>query len=213
MVGKKQPAAFISNPESNVEDTPLDNYFSWTDDQEMLQYFTHLPDEECYLNLPNDLITDNPLDIENIKENQDTDDTLQQQTEKYPDRFLRQRVVMVDNVLCYVKPGDSPNNWKIVLPKALLHPTIQWFHQVTGHPGSKRLYMQICNRYYNRDLRSLIDRFHCEYCQCNKLSGKGYGLLPERKVCCVPFEECAVDLIGPWIIQVQKKHMNSMLLQ
>ena len=28
VVGKKQPAAFISNPESNVEDTPLDNYFS-----------------------------------------------------------------------------------------------------------------------------------------------------------------------------------------
>ena len=27
-VGKKWPAAFIRNPESNVEDTPLDNYFS-----------------------------------------------------------------------------------------------------------------------------------------------------------------------------------------
>ncbi len=88
MVGKKQPAAFISNPESDVEDTPLDNYFSWTDDQEMLQCFTHLPDEECYLKLPGDLITDNPLNIENIKENQDADDALQQQTEKYPDCFL-----------------------------------------------------------------------------------------------------------------------------
>ena len=144
-VGKKQPATFISNPESNVEDTPLDNYFSWTDDQEMLQCFTCLPDEECYLNLPGDLVTDNPLDIENIKEKQDTDDALQHQAEKYPDRFLQQRVGTVDNILCYVKPGDAPNNWKIALPKALLHPTIQWFHQVTGHPGSKRLYMQICN--------------------------------------------------------------------
>jgi hypothetical protein len=90
----------------------------------MLQCFTRLPDEECYLNLPGDLITDNPLDIENIKENQDADDALQQQAEKYPDRFLRQRVSMVDNILCYVKPGDSPNNWKIALPNALLHPTI-----------------------------------------------------------------------------------------
>ena len=76
---------------------------------------------------------------------------------------------------------------------------------MTGHPGSKRLYMQIYNRYYNRVLRSLIDRFHCEYCQHNKLSGKGYGLLPDQEVCCVPFKECAVDLIGPWIIQVRKK--------
>ena len=73
---------------------------------------------------------------------------------------------------------------------------------MTGHPGSKRLYMQICNRYYHRDLRALIHNLHCKHCQRNKLSGKGYGLLPERKVCCVPFEECAVDLIGPWIIQV-----------
>jgi hypothetical protein len=68
-VGKKQPTAFISSPESNVEDTPLDNYFSWTDDQKMLQCFTCLPDEDCYLNLLGDLIRDNPLDIENIKEN------------------------------------------------------------------------------------------------------------------------------------------------
>jgi hypothetical protein len=76
--GKKRPAAFISNPESNVEDTPLDNYFSWTDGQEILQCFTRLPDEECYLNLPGDFSTDNSLDIENIKENQDTDDAIQQ---------------------------------------------------------------------------------------------------------------------------------------
>jgi hypothetical protein len=64
----------------------------------MLQCFTRLPDEECYLNLPDDLITDNPLDMENIKENQDADNVLQQQAEKYPDCFLRRRVGMVDNI-------------------------------------------------------------------------------------------------------------------
>ncbi len=188
-VGKKQPAAFISNPESDVEDTPYDNYFSWTDDREMCQCFKCLPNKECYLNLPDDLITDNPLDMENIKEDQDANNALQQQAEKYPYCFLQQRVgtVTVDNILCYVKPGDPPNNWKIALPKALLQPTIQWFHQMTGHPGSKRLYMQICNQYYNRDLHSLIDRLHFEHCQCSKLSDKGYGLLPECKICSVPF--------------------------
>jgi hypothetical protein len=30
-------------------------------------------------------------------------------------------------------------------------------------------------------------------------------LLPEHELCSVPFEECAVDLIGPWIIQVHNK--------
>jgi len=57
--------------------------------------------------------------------------------------------------------------------------------------------MQIYNRYYHRDLRSLIDKFHCEHCQRNKLSGKSYSLLPEHEICSIPFEECAVDLIGP----------------
>jgi hypothetical protein len=46
--------------------------------------------QECYLNLPDDLSTDNPLDMKNIKENQDTNNALQQQAEKYPDCFLRQ---------------------------------------------------------------------------------------------------------------------------
>jgi hypothetical protein len=93
-VGKKWPAAFTSNSKSNAEDTPLDNYISWTDDQEMLQCFTCLPDKdkECYLNLPDDLITDKLLDMENIKENQDANNVLQQQAEKYPDCFLQQRV-------------------------------------------------------------------------------------------------------------------------
>ena len=36
VVRKKQPAAMISNSESDVEDTPLDNYFSWTDEKEIL---------------------------------------------------------------------------------------------------------------------------------------------------------------------------------
>jgi hypothetical protein len=34
--------------------------------------------EHCYLNLPEDMIQDNPLDLENIKEKQDEDNDLQQ---------------------------------------------------------------------------------------------------------------------------------------
>ncbi len=94
-VGKKQPVAFISNSESNVEDTPLDNYFSWTDDPKMLQCFTYLPDKECYLNLPDDLITDNPLDMQNIKENQDADNALQQQAKSIQIAFCNNELVQL----------------------------------------------------------------------------------------------------------------------
>jgi hypothetical protein len=55
---------------------------------------------------------------------------------------------------------------------------------------------------YNRDLCRLVDNFKCGYCQRNKLDGKGYGFLPECKVRSIPFDECAMDLIGPWTIQV-----------
>ncbi len=74
---------------------------------------------------------------------------------------------------------------------------------MTGLPGRKRLLMQISSWYYHREIHSLVDKFHCEHCQRNKLNGTGYGLLPERKLHSVPFKECAVDLIA--INQVCKK--------
>jgi len=131
------------------------------------------------LNLPTDMVKDNPLDIKNIKEQQDKDIGLQQEAEKYADRYTSKQIGTVDGIICYVKPGDAAASWKIRLPQLLLKPTIKWFHQVTGHPGSKQLCMQISSGYYHRDLRSLIDKFHCEHCQRNKLGGKGYELLPE----------------------------------
>jgi hypothetical protein len=89
------------------------------------------------------------------------------------------------------------------LPKDLIVPTIRWYRQVIGHPGSKRLYQHIHQRYYNRDLHRLVDNFNCNYCQRNILDGKGYGFLPEQEVRSIPFEECATDLIGPWTVQVR----------
>jgi hypothetical protein len=48
----------------------------------------------------------------------------------------------------------------------------------------------------------MVDNLNCDFFQRNKLDGKGYGFLPEREVCSIPFEECTVDLIviGPWTI-------------
>jgi hypothetical protein len=87
----------------------------------------------------------------------------------------------------------------------MLQLTIWWFHQITGHPGSKCLHAQISTHYYHHDLWCLIDNYHCDHCQRNKLDGKGYGHLPECKIRSIPFEECVVDLIGHWTIQVQEK--------
>ena len=117
MVGKEESTA-----------DPLECYTSVTDDKELMECMAYLPAEECYLNLPADSAVDNPLDMETIKEQQDADNDLQRQATKYADRYVRKSVSAVDDVLCYVKPGDPPANWKIALPKSMLQPTIRWFH-------------------------------------------------------------------------------------
>ncbi len=110
---------------------------------------------------------DNPLFIENIKEKQDEDNDLWQTATKHPEWYSRKTFDQITDVLCYTKPGENPSTWKIALPKKLIKPTIKWYHQVTGHPGSKWLYEQIHQRYHNQDLRRYIDNFNCDYCQRN----------------------------------------------
>jgi hypothetical protein len=111
-VGKKQPAEYNID-EDDVNETPLDNFFSWIDDREMFECFQCLHDKECYLNLPYDMFDTNPLDMENIKEQQDTDDALLQHATKHVDRYTCKCIGTIDDILCYIKPGDPPNNWKI----------------------------------------------------------------------------------------------------
>ncbi len=161
-----------------------------------------IPTEHCYLNLPEDMVEDNPLDLKNIKEKEDENNDLHQSLTKHPTWYSHKNINDVNDILCYTKPGDNAANWKIVLPKDLTVSTIMWYHQVTGHPGSKRLYQHIHQQYYNRVLRRLVDNFKCNYCQRNKLDGKRYGFLPEQEVPSIPFEECATDLIGSWTVQV-----------
>ncbi len=130
-MGEKYPAETII-VKNDVDETPLDNCFSWTDVREMLNCFDCLPDKEYYFDLPKDMIDINQLDMENIKKQQDADDALLQHATKCEDKYMRKRIGMVYAILCYVKPGGSPNNWKIALPENLLQPTIKWFHQVAN---------------------------------------------------------------------------------
>ena len=48
----------------------------------------------------------------------------------------------------------------------------------------------------------MVDNLNCDFCQRNKLDGKGYGFLPKHEVRSILFEEYTVDLIGPRTVQV-----------
>jgi len=56
-------------------------------------------------------------------------------------------------------------------------------------------------QYHNPALRQHIEQLKCSDCQKYKILGHGYGLLPEREVRIAPWEEVAIDLIGPWEIK------------
>ena len=62
--------------------------------------------------------------------------------------------------------------------------------------------MTIGARYYHPALKTKVRSFRCDLCQKHKLPGKGYGLLPERELKEQPFDEVAVDLIGPWEVKI-----------
>ena len=47
----------------------------------------------------------------------------------------------------------------------------------------------------------------CATCQQYKLLGPGYGKLPPREAPLAPWDEVAVDLIGPWKIQVNGQEL------
>ncbi len=141
------------------------------------------------------------LQIWRTSKTQDHDKKLMQSTIKYSEWYSHKTINNVENFLGHTKPGDNPANWKIALPEDLLKPTIQWYHQVTGHPGSKRHQGQLQQRYYHRDLRQMVDNLNCDFCQRTKLDGKAYGFLPEHEVQSIPFVEYTVDLIGPQKIQ------------
>ena len=165
---------------SNDTNTMQDAYYSILEDKELVECFLALPNEECYLNLPFEEVTENPLNLENMREKQYADTELLSRKEKYPDRYITKQIGHVRDLICYVKPGeDRARQWKIALPKSMIKKTIKWFHLVTCHPGVKRLRLSLQVKYYHPELRSEIDKFRCVDCQKHKLDGRGYGLLPE----------------------------------
>ena len=86
--------------------------------------------------------------------------------------------------------------------------TVKWFHQVMGHPWQDRLHDMLKQQYHHPALHRHIDNHKCQDSQCNKTPGRGFGLLPKREVWIAPWEEVAVDFIGPWTIKVNGRQVE-----
>jgi hypothetical protein len=57
-------------------------------------------------------------------------------------------------------------------------------------------------------LRYDINKLRCKDCKEHKLASRGYGLLPKREVRIAPWEEVAIDLIGPWKVKVNGQQVE-----
>ena len=93
---------------------------------------------------------------------------------------------------------------RIVLPESLQEPTINWYHFVMGHIGTSRLAASLRQFVYFEQLHDKVASYvsTCDSCQRYKNQGPGYGHLPPRNDQSVPWEEIAVDCIGPWKIDI-----------
>ncbi len=158
---------------------------------------------ECYLSLPDTPHpNENPLNYTHICKLQQQDEQLLALQIKYPDSYVNLQLDdNVEDIICY-KKDPTQLNWKIALSESMVVDTVKYFHQVMGHPGEKRLCETLKQLYHHPKLRYHIDRLKCKDCQKYKLAGRGYGLIPKRSVQIAPWEEVAINLIGPWKVKV-----------
>ncbi len=205
-VGKKlvKTAVVSDNEDKDEEAYLMDHDWSGIYNIDILEAL------ECYLNFYMIYPEQNPLSYEYLREKQQADKQLLALQQEYPEQYINMNLDDdVDNIICYVKQGHDHNSqWKIALPTSMLDETVKWFHTVMGHPGEKRLQMMLQEWHYHPKLWYTIDSFKCCHCWKCKLSGRGYGLLPEREVRISPWEEVAIDLIGPWTVKVNGRNVK-----
>jgi hypothetical protein len=75
-------------------------------------------------------------------------------------------------------------------------------------PAKKRLHETLNQQYYHPKLHCYIDKLKCKDCQKHKLAGCGYSLLPKQEVQIAPWEEVAINLIGPWKVKVNNQQVE-----
>jgi hypothetical protein len=95
---------------------------------------------ECYLNLHDTPhLDENPLNYAHICELQQQDKHLLALQVKNSDDYVNLHLDdNVNDIICY-KKDPTQSNRKIVLPESMVVDTVEWSHQVMGHPGEKRL--------------------------------------------------------------------------
>ena len=171
------------------------------DDQEIDgESFVCVPDtaiSECLLNLPPLIKMNNPITITSIVNHQGSDLPLQQKRIQDSDHYEHQEFQQFD-VICFKATNDEL--WSIGIPESLAKDVLTWYHLVLGHCGMDRLHRNLSARFVINKLKEkrISATQGCpDKCQQYTPVGRSYGHLPPRHAKLKPWEDVAVDLIGP----------------
>jgi Integrase zinc binding domain len=116
--------------------------------------------------------------------------------------FQQQLLAPNTSIWCYTV--DPNQRWKIYLPDALLERAIRWYHLALSHIGTRRLTDTMSQTFYNPQLRQNVEAVlkPCDHCQKYKNVQRGHGETTPREAGLLPWSEVAVDMIGPWTLEV-----------
>jgi transposase InsO family protein len=183
------------DPNHDPSDPLSDQYYSMA---------TELSDElaHCFAHLPAQAGIPFELDFRSIAAAQDRDAELNALKATYPLQYVDRMLAPDVNVCCYsAQPEDF---WKVYLPNELLENAVRWYHLALSHLGSTRVYDTMSMHFYNPKLKFTVEDIvsKCDPCQRFKLVGRGHGELAPREAALVPWDEVAVDCIGPWTLKV-----------
>ena len=108
-----------------------------------------------------------PLTVREIAQAQKLDASLEKLKDKYSTHLVENT-----DVLC--KDG------KMVIPVALQHRAVSWYHHYLQHPGHTRLEETLRAAMYWKGMRNTIRKFvkNCRKCQVNKRQKHKYGETP-----------------------------------
>ena len=146
--------------------------------------------EDLWINYPSDLVNF-PLEFGNVRQHQ------QQSQDIVNNNRYHDRVYYGTTLKAITRRGKT----KIILPQSLVPDTMNWYHHVLGHAGQERLYKTIAQHMYCPRLPESVAEYvrRCDACQRYKNAGRGVShVAPALTSLGLPFEEIAIDCIGPW---------------
>jgi Integrase zinc binding domain len=191
-----------ANDASEHRSPPYDPY----DDEAAYEFTIQVDDDElleCFQNFPVlELDEPFPLDYNHIAAAQAADNYLQQLLIHQPDCYFPQQLAPETSLVVYQSKPNDP--WKICIPTVMLQDVIKLYHLSLNHVGMTRLHDSMALYFYHPRLRSSVEAFvrTCNACQRHKITTHHYTELPPRDAQVSPWREVAVDLVGPWDIEI-----------